>query len=109
MLKKLELYRTILLRAADEIRERGHCVGNLSDGDGRICVAAALNLAATGKVGCDFGSDIDLLMPFALAEAYQHLEDYLQQPVVAWNDESGVDAEQVIDVLERVALMADDK
>ncbi len=81
-------YRTILLRAADEIRRNGHCKTRAFGPEG-ICIMTALNW-----VPCDGSNFYDVLLAIRRVIGDETLID--------WNFRQ--DAKSVIQMLERAAL-----
>lgn len=97
MLSKLEPYRVLLMKAADVLRERGHCRAVMEDVGGQVCLVGALNVAATGAPWAVSAS-------IALDEAYTAITRYLGMPAPSWNDYYARGADDVIAALESVAF-----
>ncbi len=100
-------WRTVLLRAADIVRERGLAKWHLEDDLGRVCVHGAILIATSGD---PYGDS----QPGSLeVEACQALCSYLQQSgaekiygygAAEWNNEPDRTADEVIAALEGAAL-----
>ncbi len=102
----VEPWRTILLRAADIVRERGLAKHRLEDDFGHVCIHGAIRIAACGHSNGSGG-----IGPKEI-ESCQALCDYLRQTGVEnvygygaaeWNNEPGRTADEVIAALEGAA------
>lgn len=96
-MKPLAPERAILLKAAEYIRERGHCKEQFSDSRGRVCLIGALLDMAAGKHIAVYRSALYLL------------EGYLSDKsgglgVPCWNDAPERTKEEVVAALEMAAL-----
>lgn len=92
----------VLRKAADVIREQGHCKGVYSTEDGRVCVYGAINTAA-GHWPVFEGDD------YVVDTACRTLMRHLDYDVVYWNDAPERTAEEVIAALEKAAELAETK
>ena len=98
-------WRTVLLRAAEIVRERGLAKWQLEDTDGRVCIHGAIRIAAYGhSAGAGIGPEE--------IESCQALCKYLRQTdakgihgygAAEWNNEPGRTADEVIAALEGAA------
>lgn len=88
-------YRTVLLKAADVIRRRGHYQNGAENSRGGLCVMAALGLAREELgIPWDFGLHTQTLCAIQWVIGGNN--------PVSWNYSQT--AESVIDMLERAAL-----
>lgn len=97
-MKPLPTVSVTLLKAADLLVQHGHCKHVLEDEKGRICVAAAINMADHGNLYWDEGADFEA--------AFDRLSEYLQADPVSWNNAPERTADEVVAAL-RAAAMAE--
>ncbi len=90
--------RETRLRAAELIEERGWCQGDWCDGDGHLCVNAALIVAADPTFELPIRRPLN--WPRAAAEAHGELAETIgDYDTTTWNDEPDRTEAEVIAAL----------
>lgn len=108
-----------LLAAADVIRKRGWSVGTVEDDHGRVCVAGAICIAVAGRTSRT-RNIAPALFRTRIEPAKLAVETYLDLPhrdgfgavrmnIEMWNDVRAESAEEVIELLERIAAERGDE
>ena len=107
----LTLEKRVLLRAAELLRERGHCKGTLWDGEGHLCAVGALILARVElKTGTNPRMDIYCkVVENAMKLVVEKRPDIdtggsVNNSVVEWNNEFERTGEEVAAAFEQAAL-----
>jgi hypothetical protein len=92
----------MLWGAAGAVRERGHCKGLLEDSAGRVCLVGAI------MVAMGFDHPKDFLVSWRdraqMVEGVERCQKFLARDPITWNNQLNRTAEEVIEVLEKVAL-----
>lgn len=98
--------------AADVLRERGWSVGTIEDDHGRVCVAGAICIAVAGRTSRTHNI-APALFRTRIEPAKLAVEIHLDLPhphvpgarmnIETWNDIRAESAEEVAELLERVA------
>ena len=105
----------VLRRAAGIVRERGWCRGTQQDELGRVCALGALNIALSGHVYSFRGPfRLDGWQPSnhpgmdaACHALYEAIGDDTFWCIPHWNNQPGRTADEVAQMLDRAALLAD--
>lgn len=107
--------QTILLGAAQIIRNRGWCRGTLLDDRGAVCLLSAIFVASTGKPAASFYGE-ETHDPLTIA-AWRVVEDLINdrygghgegtQTIPGWNDQPARTVEEVLQVLDDAVTVTD--
>lgn len=92
-------WRSLLRRAAQLIRDRGHCKGSYEK-NGALCAVGALSMAATGHYEPDLGNKQYCAAMGKIISAQINRRVYF---LPEWNDRPETTAEDVAGFFERVA------
>lgn len=99
---KLEPWRQALLKAAEIVRERGLCQGQMVDKQQRVCAMGAMSIAMSGL--CDHRwMNLYIMATNAVIEELARRKQINLGGIPDWNDQPGRTKEEVIDVLTAAA------